>query len=173
VLRFIENNDTGDRFVTAHGPAMTELAATVEFTVPGMPLLYTGQEVGAEYDPYSLAEPVATKDPHSLRPVYDRLISLRRELPALEGRHIRLVGEGPDSTLAYLRPAVTGGSAALVAVNFSRRARAIPIDPASTASLMGVPLRDALTGEPVPAMDPSHPALAVPPRSALVAVAAG
>jgi hypothetical protein len=138
-----------------------------------MPLLYTGQEVGAEYDPYSLAEPVATDDPHSLRPVYDRLISLRRELPALGGRHIRLVGEGPDSTLAYLRPAHAGGSAALVAVNFSRRAQSIPIDPRSTSPLTGIPLRDALTGEPIAAMDSTRPALDVPPRSALVAVPAG
>jgi cyclomaltodextrinase / maltogenic alpha-amylase / neopullulanase len=122
VLRFLNNNDTDVRFVDQHGPGLTRVAATLQFTLPGMPALFAGDEIGASYQPYSDLTPIPWQDRHHLRPLYQRLIGLRHRVPALSGHHLELVGSTPDSSFAYLRPAPPGGEPVLVVLNFGGRA---------------------------------------------------
>jgi cyclomaltodextrinase len=111
VLRFLNNNDTGVRFVDRHGPDLTRVAATLQFTVPGIPALFAGDEIGASYQPYSDLRPIPWRDRHGLRPHYRRLIDLKHRLPALGGDRVELLGAAPASALAYLRPAPVGARA--------------------------------------------------------------
>ncbi|WP_448187230.1 alpha-amylase family glycosyl hydrolase [Azospirillum sp. sgz301742] len=114
VFRFLNNNDTGARFVTRHGVERARLAATLLLTLPGLPCVYAGDEVGAEYEPYGSPRPLAWDDPHGLTAHYTRLIALRRGSVALRGRDFRLVAtDHDDRVLAYRRGGV------LVALNFS------------------------------------------------------
>ncbi len=46
-LRYLENHDL-PRFISQFGPQLTKVMAVVLFTVPGTPLLYYGQEYGAQ-----------------------------------------------------------------------------------------------------------------------------
>lgn len=119
VLRFIDNNDTGERFVTRHGPARTRQAAVLVHALPGVAGMFTGEEIGAEYRPYDDPPPVDwSRDRAGLRPLYRRLAELRERLPALrDGTYRRVRVAGTDSAFAFLRDAGPKGQA-LVVLNF-------------------------------------------------------
>jgi glycosidase len=125
VFRFLENNDTGERFVTRHGVATTRLATVLLHALPGVPALFTGQEVGAEYSPYDDPPPVAWVDRHGLRGLHRRLAALREDLPALrDGAYRRVEVPGNDAIFAFVRDAGAGpGARALVVLNFGPAAR--------------------------------------------------
>jgi glycosidase len=121
VARFINNNDTAQRFIGRHGPGTTKVAATLLLTLPGLPMVYTGDEVGAEYEPYQEPPPISWEDPHLLREHYRKLIHLRESVPALaSGRWLPLKVPGNGAALAYLRheEAQPGKAPVLVVLNF-------------------------------------------------------
>lgn len=144
IMRFLNNNDTGVRFVDQYGPEMTRVAATLQFTVPGVPAMFAGDEVGASYEPYSNLTPIVWRDRFKLRPLYKRLIDLRDRVPALHSRDIDMLDVEPNSALAYVRPEVDGGGPVLVVLNFGSRSRVrIAGSPALDAVL--APSRGAMT----------------------------
>lgn len=118
VFRFLDNNDTGARFVTRYGVARTRAAAAMLLTLPGLPLIYTGQEVGAAFEPYDEGPPIAWTDAHGFRAHYARLIALRHAEPALRSRRLELVATSHDDVLAYVRPGETPEQGVLVMINF-------------------------------------------------------
>jgi glycosidase len=122
VLRFLNNNDTGERFIARHGPEMTRVATAALLTLPGIPCLYSFDEVGAAFLPYEALTPIAHDDP-ALRAFHERWIGLRRSVRALTGDATELVHVGDagahDEVLAYVR--ADGEARALVVLNFSAR----------------------------------------------------
>jgi cyclomaltodextrinase / maltogenic alpha-amylase / neopullulanase len=105
VFRFLNNNDTGARFVARYGPQRTRLAAVLLLTLPGLPMIYTGQEAGAVFEPYDEGPVLAWDDRHQLRQWYRRLVRLRAAHPSLRGSDLELLDLAPaDSLLAYRRP---------------------------------------------------------------------
>jgi cyclomaltodextrinase / maltogenic alpha-amylase / neopullulanase len=174
VLRFLNNNDTGERFVDRHGVRLTRVASALEFTVAGLPLLFAGDEIGIRYEPYSDLDPIPWEDRHGLRDWYDRLIELRRTLPALSSREMRLLSSNWGSVVAYVRPAVPGGDPVLVVLNFSRAAEpAIQPHPALRQLLAAGPLEDVISGQRF-TFEPGGPLeLRMPPFSVRVIVPAG
>jgi cyclomaltodextrinase / maltogenic alpha-amylase / neopullulanase len=154
VVRFLNNNDTGRRFITRYGPEITRAAAVLQHTVPGVPLLFTGDEIGAEYEPYDDRPPLSWEDKHGLRPLYRRLAQLREALPALHsGDFIPLPPAEQSSAYAFLRVA-DERNWVLIVVNFGRAATATLTPPAEFAQwIADSRLKDALGGEilsPVP-----------------------
>lgn len=152
VLRFLNNNDTDVRFVDQHGPAMTRVAATLQFTVPGLPAMFAGDEIGASYQPYSNLTPITWTDRHGLRPLYRRLAELKHTVPALNTGRIEVLASDPGGSFAYLRPAPAGGRPVLVVLNFGAKAAVeLTRTPALDAALAGrAGLRDLLDDRPVP-----------------------
>ena len=145
VLHFINNNDTGERFITLHGIADARLAAALLLTVPGVPLIYAGDEVGAAFEPYAHPRPVEWKDPDHLLPLYTRLTHLRLELPALRSPALRLVHTAnDDSLLAYIRPGREPAQDVTVILNFGPSSLDFPLAAAGGANAWA---EDLLTGE--------------------------
>ncbi|MES2638026.1 MAG: alpha-amylase family glycosyl hydrolase [Myxococcota bacterium] len=128
LLRFLENNDTGERFVTRHGAARVPVAAALTITVPGLPLVYTGQDVGAEFEPYDEGPVLDWADPSALTPVYQRLIRLRRDLAALRSREWALLDLGDHpSMLGYVRIAPDPAENVVVLLNFGEAAATVDV----------------------------------------------
>ena len=165
VFRFLNNNDTGARLITSYGVDFYRVAAAMLLTLPGLPCVYTGDEVGAEFDPYGQIGPIDWTDQHGLRPYFRRLIALRRTVPALHSRAWRPLDVRPAGlSFGYLRPSLTGASddpTVVVVLNFG----AGPLDavvtlPVDLADLPGGELVDLTTDETMPG--PTGATLAVP-----------
>ena len=77
-FRFLENHDE-DRFISSHTAAQTRCAAALLFSLPGVPLIYAGQEVG-EASPRGL---INWSDPQDLRPFYRQLCQTRTAMAPL------------------------------------------------------------------------------------------
>jgi len=149
VMRFLNNNDTGARFVTTYGPGFYKSALAMLLTLPGLPCLFTGDEVGAEFEPYATAGPIAWDDPNHLRPYVKELIALRRGTPALHSRRwLPLAVEPAAPCFGYLRLADDPAAAPVVVLlNVSATdVEAIVTLPAE-AGLFGGTMTDLLTDE--------------------------
>ncbi len=83
-MRFLENHDE-QRSMAVFGPAAIEAYATFLFTLPGIPLIYAGQEIGAIHRPSLFEkEPIRwAEGDTTLQQLYARLIHFRRNQPAL------------------------------------------------------------------------------------------
>ena len=128
VFRFTNNNDTGPRFITRHGLGRERVAAAMLLTLPGLPCLYTGQEVGAEFEPYRTSGPICWEDRHGLSSYYRRLIALRRGTPSLHSRRWEILAvESEAQVYAYARYNRAGGEPALVVLNFSEEQAEVAI----------------------------------------------
>jgi cyclomaltodextrinase len=87
-LRFIENNDV-PRDIAAHTPEQTRMAAALVFALPGIPLVYNGQEIGCKSLPYSARtiftadRTIQQSDSLGLFLFYKKIIRLHLQYPAL------------------------------------------------------------------------------------------
>jgi glycosidase len=120
ILRFLNNNDTGPRFITTHGVDLYRVASAMHLTLPGLPCIYTGDEVGAEFEPYATPGPIDWTDRHDLYAHFRKLIRLRKSLEPLRSLNWEPVEAEPaGSLLAYRRIADGSAESLLVLLNFS------------------------------------------------------
>jgi cyclomaltodextrinase len=119
-LRFLENHDE-DRIASIYGSyEKTMPIGTVTMTSPGLPLIYSGQEVG-----YGLGLPTldlrrrgvidwnaSGKSLLSLH--YQRLATIRAQFPAFSTQLMNRVTTGNASVYAYTRPYPKGNGVVLV-----------------------------------------------------------
>ena len=170
VVHFLNNNDTGQRFIAAHGVTATRLAAALLVTVPGIPLVYAGDEVGASFEPYAHPAPLGWRDPHHLLGLYTRLIHLRREIPALRSARLRLLHTSRDgSVLAYVREAAESQQNVTVVLNFGQASFDLPVTTIQAGKKPAVPwwAEDLLSGTRLVA-PPDAQAIRVAPGGALL-----
>ena len=112
-FRYIENHDQA-RFISQYNLNETKMAAAILLTLPGLPMIYAGQEVGEQ----SYRGLINWQDLYSLTPFYRKLISLRRDLkPLSNGRYRELETSSPDSVFAFSR--TIDSSNTIVASNFT------------------------------------------------------
>jgi hypothetical protein len=177
VLRFLDNNDTGARFVTRHGAERTRVAAAALLTLPGIPCLFTGDEVGAEYEPYGAPGVIERGDPHGLRPHYRALARLRRERPSLRSATVRRVEVAAKATspggsiLAMWRGDAASGESTLVVLHFGDAPVVASVQLGASAP-RAERFVDRLTGR-VHRASAGTLRLALPPNTALVLAPGG
>ena len=176
VFRFLDNNDTGLRFFVRHGLRVTRVAAAMLLTLPGLPEIYMGDEVGAEFLPYGERRPLDWSGGSKLRDYYTRLTALRHAEPALRSRDMILIDTpAAPAVLAYLRPGPTPAEDILVLLNYGTEASRVPLAGDDHVGAMigdDTRLLDLITGEAI-AIDPTQPSVALPALSARVLRRAG
>ncbi|MGC8897768.1 MAG: alpha-amylase family glycosyl hydrolase [Bacteroidota bacterium] len=113
-LRFLENHDE-DRIASLYSISVTKALAATLFTIPGVPMLYAGQEIGwkGKRNLIDFGNPYAS----SLFHFYRRLAHLRRTFPALRSNVLQLISTNQGRVYAYARPWLDQNI--IVAVNFS------------------------------------------------------
>lgn len=175
VLRFINNNDTGKRFITRHGEGVTRVATALLLTLPGIPLIYTGDEYGLEFEPYQQLEPLLfeEQDP-GLRDYHKRLIALRKTLPSLYSRQMSILtlDAVPQTIFSYIRYGEPSELPVLVLLNFSEEPAEFKFDlPEEFSALAQESLYDLLSEEEVPVMEGGRMSITVPGQTARVLAA--
>ncbi len=104
LLRFMENNDLA-RFIAAHGLPRTKMVAALLFSLPGIPMLYNGQEVGIQGHPYAsqpifqAEQSIQSLDQKNLFPYYRQLIRMRQQHPALQDTILQVLTVSPEETM--------------------------------------------------------------------------
>ena len=117
-LRFVENHDQ-ERSTSVLGEQDYRLYAAMVFTLPGIPLLYNGQETGAEHRP-SLFEKETIDWANMGGEVwnfYASMLKMRNESAVLRRGEIERVELGSNKTLGYIRE--LNDNNILVLINFS------------------------------------------------------
>jgi cyclomaltodextrinase / maltogenic alpha-amylase / neopullulanase len=153
IFRFLNNNDTGTRFITTHGEDLTRVATALLLTLPGIPCIYTADEAGQWFRPYFDVTPVSFRERYrGLRDSHKQLIALRKQTPSLHSRLWQLVEAEPASqVLGYIRYLEGNEEPVLVLLNFSSEpAEAAVSLPEGFAALEGpADLQDLLSDERV------------------------
>ncbi len=146
MLNLLSSHDRPRFLTVAHdNPKLQQLAATVQFTWPGAPSIYYGEELGMEggADPDNrrgMTWDKATPD-NSMLNFYKKLIQIRNANPVLQsGDPAILMANDAKKSLAYSR--ALNGKMAVIAINRSDSAQSLEIPLASAAKFA-----DALSGK--------------------------
>ncbi|MBI3788227.1 MAG: T9SS type A sorting domain-containing protein, partial [Ignavibacteriales bacterium] len=122
-LRFMENHDE-ERIAYQYGSYdKTMPMATTVFTVPGMPMIYSGQEVGMGPGISNFLQRTRgiidwnSAGKNILLPHYQRLTHIRAQFLAFSTQQFVRIASGNNLVYAYSRP--YNGGDGVVAVNFS------------------------------------------------------
>ncbi len=120
IFRFLNNNDTETRFITTYGEGMARVATALLLTLPGLPCVYTGDEIGAWFKPYYDPNPLTWEEKYpGLREYHKQLIALRKSVPSLHSRQWLRVDAAPQPKVyAYLRFTGKNEQPVLVMLNF-------------------------------------------------------
>ena len=155
IFRFLNNNDTGTRFITDHGEELTRVAAALLLTLPGIPCVYTGDEIGAWFRPYYDEMPLVWNENKyaGLLDYYKRLIALRKEIPSLHSPYWQPLEAQPSEQIyGYMRYMQPTDRPVLVLLNFSDKEleAEVPLPEPFAALAQPATVRDALADETVP-----------------------
>ncbi len=103
-MHFIENNDL-PRFIASLRLARTKMAAALTFALPGIPLIYNGQEAGITSLPsnrnptFKANESIQSIDKDSLFPYHQQLIAVRAAHSSLRNSAIKDIKLSPAATM--------------------------------------------------------------------------
>lgn len=130
-LLFIENHDKPRAINFYGGPEETKLAAVLTATLPGIPLLYTGTEIGCDANRdktfFKKSTVDFTKDLHGMRAFWASLLALRKSHPALQKGTIRFLKTTQNEhVLAYER--TFDDDTVIIMLNFSKKAQTFKVD---------------------------------------------
>jgi glycosidase len=153
IFRFLNNNDTRTRFIDSHGEGLTRVATALLLTLPGIPCIYTADELGQSFLPYDSGLISWRERYRGLRDYHKKLIALRKEVPSLHSRLWHLLDVEPESqVLGYLRFMEGNEQPVLVLINFSEEPAKVTFSlPDEFKSLTGTSiLSDLLNEEEIP-----------------------
>lgn len=133
MMRFVENHDEQRSAKEFGWPGVKPYSALV-FSLPGVPLVYQGQEIGETHKPSLFdPEPIDWDAPaEGVKEYYTELLSLRNSNPALRYGTARRVAVDAPETLVLVRDCQR--QSVLVAINFSEEQQTVSL-PAADATV--------------------------------------
>ena len=152
IFRFLNNNDTRTRFIASHGEELTRVATALLLTLPGIPCIYTADEVGQAFLPYGDTAPLSWRERYrGLREYHKQLITLRKATPSLHSRLWEILEVEPASqVLGYIRFLENNEQPVLVLLNFSEEPANVTVSlPEGFSALNGAILQDLMNSESV------------------------
>ena len=151
IFRFLNNNDTRARFITTHGENLTRVATALLLTLPGIPCIYTADEAGQWFLPYSDGAPLSFRERYrGLRDFHKKLIALRKEVSSLHSRHWQIVEAEPATqVLAYVRYLEGAEEPVLILLNFSEERASVQVALQDEFSALKGRLSDLLNDQDV------------------------
>ncbi|MGE5224091.1 MAG: alpha-amylase family glycosyl hydrolase [Omnitrophica WOR_2 bacterium] len=173
IFRFLNNNDTGQRFITKYGLEMTRVATALLLTLPGIPCIYTGDEYGESYQPYNDPQPLSWKEQFpGLRDYHKKLVELRTKIPGLHSRDWYLLEiQSIPRIYGYLRyNQKPENQPVLVLLNFYTEEIEAQVNlPEEFSRIMsGKQFVDLLEDKPAPVISINPLKISVKPMSALI-----
>ncbi len=99
-FRFMENHDE-DRCATFFNNNQNKAALSLLMSIPGIPMIYMGQEVGWKGKRNKIS--FETSDADVLYPFYKRLIKARSKYPALRSREINRITNNDNEVYSFTR----------------------------------------------------------------------
>jgi glycosidase len=138
MLNVLDSHDTSRLLFVAGDQSRQKLAALFQFTLPGAPTIYYGDEIALDAPSQTDSGGVLQDDPYNRAPYpwpdaagdaygppdqdmlgfYQQLAALRRANPALrEGEMITLLADDAKGVYAFLRVSAADANAALVVLN--------------------------------------------------------
>ena len=169
----LSSHDTPRLLTTLKDSALVRLAQLAQFTLPGVPLVYYGEEIGM----------TGGADPDCRRPMRwneadwdlaqrrwtQGLVRIRQANPALQYGDVMVLGDRIDANaLIFLRHTDKPGQAALVILNMGEETLDETLLLPYSHWYDGVPLRDALAQNPDIKVAASSVRLRVAPRSGAI-----
>ncbi len=119
IFRFLNNNDTRTRFITSHGEELTRVATALLLTLPGLPYIYTADEIGQWFLPYDGGLISWSERYQGLRDYHKKLIALRKEIPSLHSRQWQMLElEHAGQVFGYIRYSDVDQQPVIVLLNF-------------------------------------------------------
>ncbi|MBU0692226.1 hypothetical protein KKH18_10505, partial [bacterium] len=131
-LRFMENHDEA-RYISIKTPAQTRLVATLLMSIPGIPMLYAGQEIGTTSQRGLI--PWGT-DPNNFYPLYHRLTNARSQLPAMRTGDFTLIGNDQSGACYSYARTMDGEFPVVFLGNFSSTSQLVTVT--LDAELLGI-----------------------------------
>jgi cyclomaltodextrinase / maltogenic alpha-amylase / neopullulanase len=172
IFRFLNNNDTGPRFITKYGLDMTRVATALLLTLPGIPCIYTGDEMGEAFQPYFDPAPLTWVEQYEgLRDYHKHLITLRRTTPSLHSRFWTIVNVEPRKQVyGYVRHLGDNSEPLLVLLNFFDQPAEVEVALPDTLQSFAAATsyQDLVTGDTVSAVSTTPFKIAMPPYSAMI-----
>ena len=149
----VEKNNF-DKPPREYGKDLTRVATALLLTLPGIPCIYTADEVGQWFLPYSDGAPLSWRERYrGLRDYHKKLIALRKDIPSLHSRLWQILEVEPaGQVLAYVRFLQGNQEPVVVLLNFSEDAASVNLTrPAEFDSLTQAGrLSDLLDDESMP-----------------------
>lgn len=136
LIRYTENHDIA-RAASAFPAPAARTAAALVFSLPGVPLIYAGQEIGLAHRPDLFEKDVVAWDEGDagLRDFYKRLAESRRAYVALRRGSLKICKtDQPDHVLAFTRTYDT--ETILAVFNFSDERLDVTIDEEETPAAL-------------------------------------
>jgi glycosidase len=171
----LSSHDTPRLRWTIHDTAQRRLAVVAQFTLPGVPFVYYGEEIGMDggHDP-DCRRPMIWEekrwDKETLA-FYKNIIEIRQSQAALRRGRLTVLGQKLDGdALVFLRHTDKIDETALVVINNSKQPlRQIVFTPHSHL-YHALPMKNLLNPSQVVSMEAGNLKLDIPPRSAAVFV---
>jgi cyclomaltodextrinase / maltogenic alpha-amylase / neopullulanase len=130
-FRFLENHDE-DRIGNLVNVEQNKTLFALLMTVPGIPMIYQGQEVGWK-DKRNKVD-FSNSDGTVLLPFYKRLINTRKNFPAFRTKAMQRITANDGSVYAYTRPYIDQN--AIVLMNFSNSSKTVTLSISETSDLI-------------------------------------